>query len=151
MSKEATCEKLSIFPTRNCLTNVFIKPTDRTSILMFHICLIIFKVSKTLSYFLITGEIFSNKLLDREAQALYTIPVAATDNGGRMGFTTVHVSLTDQNDNIPQFLAQEYKVTVLSTLPVNGTVLQVNVPKLFKFTFGRRKHFRTFICYFDAI
>ena len=42
-----------------------------------------------------------------------------------MGFTTVHVSLTDQNDNIPQFLAQEFKITVLTTLPVNGTVMQV--------------------------
>ena len=75
--------------------------------------------------FFSAGEIFSNKVLDREKQAVFIIPVAATDNGGRMGFTSVHVSLTDQNDNIPQFLAQEYKVTVLSTQPLNSTVLQV--------------------------
>ena len=76
-------------------------------------------------FYLLPGEIFSNRVLDRERQSLYTVPVAATDNGGRMGFATVHISLIDLNDNVPQFLAQEYKVTILTTVPLNSTVLQV--------------------------
>ena len=76
-------------------------------------------------FLFVSGEIFSNQVLDREKQSLYTVPVAAADNGGRMGFATVHISLTDMNDNVPQFLAQEYKVTILTTTPVNSSVIQV--------------------------
>lgn len=75
--------------------------------------------------FPISGEVYSVQVLDREQQSVYNVPVAATDNGGRIVFTTVHISITDQNDNVPQFLAQEYKMTLLSLTPVNATILKV--------------------------
>lgn len=71
------------------------------------------------------GEIYSQQVLDREKESLYSVPVAAIDNGGRMTFTLVHISISDQNDNVPQFLAQEYKRTILDTTTVNSTVLKV--------------------------
>lgn len=74
---------------------------------------------------MLPGEVYSVQVLDREQQPVFNVPVAATDNGGRMVFTTVHISVTDQNDNVPQFLAQEYEVTVLNVSPVNSTVLKV--------------------------
>ncbi|XP_052280093.1 protocadherin Fat 1-like isoform X4 [Dreissena polymorpha] len=72
-----------------------------------------------------TGEMYSMQVLDREQRSVYSVPVAVTDNGGRMTFTTVHISVSDQNDNVPLFLAQEYKVTTLEGLPLNYTVLQI--------------------------
>lgn len=68
---------------------------------------------------------YSVQVIDREQQPVFNVPVAATDNGGRMVFTTVHISITDQNDHVPQFLAQEYELTVLNTMPLNSTVLKV--------------------------
>ena len=65
------------------------------------------------------------QVLDREQQSTFNVPVAATDNGGLMVFTTVHISVTDQNDNVPQFLAQEYEFTVLDITPLNNTILKV--------------------------
>lgn len=65
------------------------------------------------------------QVLDRELQSVFHVPIAATDNGGRMAFTKLHVSITDQNDNVPQFLAQEYKSTLLDTTAVNTTVMMV--------------------------
>ncbi|KAH3831084.1 hypothetical protein DPMN_104345 [Dreissena polymorpha] len=75
---------------------------------------------------LFSGEMYSMQVLDREQRSVYSVPVAVTDNGGRMTFTTVHISVSDQNDNVPQFLAQEYKVTALDGLPLNYTVLQAS-------------------------
>ena len=75
---------------------------------------------------LFSGEMYSMQVLDREQRSVYSVPVAVTDNGGRMTFTTVHISVSDQNDNVPQFLAQEYKITALDGLPLNYTVLQAS-------------------------
>ncbi|XP_061184166.1 protocadherin Fat 1-like isoform X2 [Saccostrea echinata] len=59
-----------------------------------------------------TGEIFAERLFDRELQSSYSITIAATDNGGRMGFTTVIIDITDVNDVAPEFLHTGYKVSV---------------------------------------
>ncbi|XP_052793607.1 protocadherin Fat 1-like isoform X3 [Mya arenaria] len=72
-----------------------------------------------------TGEMYSVQVLDRERQSVYSVPVAVSDNGGRMTFTTVHISIRDQNDNVPQFLAQEYKQTVLDSTPLNSTIMVI--------------------------
>ena len=63
-------------------------------------------------YDLFLGEIFAERLFDREVQSSYSLTVAATDNGGRMGYTTVLINITDVNDVSPVFLHTEYKVTV---------------------------------------
>ena len=77
-----------------------------------------------------TGEVFSMQVLDREQHSVFNLPIAATDNGGRMTYTTVHIAITDQNDNVPEFLAKEYKKTILHTTAVNTTVMVVSVDLL---------------------
>ncbi|XP_060561268.1 LOW QUALITY PROTEIN: protocadherin Fat 1-like [Ruditapes philippinarum] len=72
-----------------------------------------------------SGEIFSVQVFDREHQSVFNVPIAATDNGGRMAFTKLHVSITDQNDNVPQFLAQEYKSSLLDSTPINSTIMKI--------------------------
>ncbi|KAK3597674.1 hypothetical protein CHS0354_040047 [Potamilus streckersoni] len=73
-----------------------------------------------------SGEIFSRQVLDREEQSSYEIPVAVTDNGGRMSFTKVHVTITDLNDNAPMFLAQSYKTNIFPNTTINSAILQVS-------------------------
>ncbi len=73
-----------------------------------------------------TGELFTYKKLDREEQALYNVPVTATDGGGRSGYCIVRVNVADQGDNMPQFVMQDYKANVYSTAPVGSTVVHVS-------------------------
>lgn len=74
-----------------------------------------------------SGELFSNSLFDREDKDYFVVQVAATDNGGSMGFTTVEVRVTDINDNVPQFLVQEYNTVIMDSSPLNSSVLQVKI------------------------
>ena len=52
----------------------------------------------------------------REDKATYEIPIAATDTGGRSGFTKLVVEITDINDNHPKFELEEYKANVFANL-----------------------------------
>ncbi|XP_042145867.1 fat-like cadherin-related tumor suppressor homolog isoform X2 [Ixodes scapularis] len=72
-----------------------------------------------------TGEIFTTKPLDRESRHLYLIPVSATDGGGRLAFTMVRVTVTDVNDNEPQFAVSEYRVNIQVNTTVGTTILKV--------------------------
>ena len=72
------------------------------------------------------GELFTYKLLDREEQALYNVPVTATDGGGRTGYTVVKVNVADQGDNVPQFMMSDYKANVYSSAEIGTTVVQVS-------------------------
>lgn len=73
----------------------------------------------------ITGEIWTNKRLDREKQAMYELPVVATDGGGRSSWGTVHVTVSDVNDNAPVFQLSEYRISVYSNLTLNSVFLKV--------------------------
>ncbi|XP_067663318.1 protocadherin Fat 1-like isoform X2 [Haliotis asinina] len=72
-----------------------------------------------------SGEMFTKVELDREKQSLYVVPVAATDNGGQMGFCSVHVTVGDFNDCIPHFLVTNYQGNVFSNATIGQHVLQV--------------------------
>ncbi|XP_033742919.1 LOW QUALITY PROTEIN: protocadherin Fat 1-like [Pecten maximus] len=72
-----------------------------------------------------TGEIFTEHMFDREVEDTYLVPVAAIDNGGRMGFTMVEISITDKNDNIPAFTAQDYRAVEAYDAAINTTIIQV--------------------------
>lgn len=72
-----------------------------------------------------TGEIFTKLSLDREVQKLYEIPVAAVDSGGKLGFSSVRVWVSDMNDFIPKFILPEYKACIHSNLTVNSGFLKV--------------------------
>lgn len=57
---------------------------------------------------------------------MYEMLVVATDPGGRSGLAVVRVVVTDVNDNAPQFLLDEYKVCINSSLFINSFFLKVS-------------------------
>ncbi|XP_065110593.1 protocadherin Fat 1a isoform X2 [Paramisgurnus dabryanus] len=73
------------------------------------------------------GEIFTLESLDRENALEKVIPISliAKDGGGKVGFCTVNVILTDINDNAPQFRAADYRVNVASDVPRGTTILRI--------------------------
>ncbi|XP_057698824.1 protocadherin Fat 1a isoform X1 [Corythoichthys intestinalis] len=73
------------------------------------------------------GSVFTSEVLDRDGGGEKVIPVflEARDGGGKVGFCTVNVVLTDVNDNAPQFRAAEYKVTVASDAPRGTSVVKI--------------------------
>ena len=73
------------------------------------------------------GEVYTKLVLDREVQKLYEIPVVAVDAGGKSGFSSVRVWVTDVNDCVPKFLLPEYKASIPSNLSVNSGFLKVNI------------------------
>ncbi|XP_040031249.2 protocadherin Fat 2 isoform X1 [Gasterosteus aculeatus] len=75
----------------------------------------------------IDGQIVSTQPLDREnpAQRVIAIKVMAKDGGGRVAFCTVKIILTDENDNVPQFKALEYQVSIQSTVNKGSPVIQI--------------------------
>ncbi|MGH0159302.1 UNVERIFIED_CONTAM: hypothetical protein FKN15_036965 [Acipenser sinensis] len=73
------------------------------------------------------GQIFSLEKLDREnsVEKVITIGLMAKDGGGKVGFCSINVILTDDNDNTPQFRAAEYKVNVASDAPRGTSVIKI--------------------------
>lgn len=73
------------------------------------------------------GQIFTLESLDRENPLERVIPISlmAKDGGGKVGFCTINVILTDINDNTPQFRAAEYRVNVASDVPRGTTVVKI--------------------------
>lgn len=73
------------------------------------------------------GEIFTLEMLDRENTIEKVIPISliAKDGGGKVGFCTVNVILTDVNDNAPQFRAVEYKATIASDVAKGTSVVKI--------------------------
>ncbi|KAK7929499.1 hypothetical protein WMY93_005894 [Mugilogobius chulae] len=73
------------------------------------------------------GEIYTLEVLDRENTIEKVIPIflEAKDGGGKVGFSTVNVILTDVNDNLPQFRAAEYKATIASDAPRGTSVVKI--------------------------
>ncbi|KAK3099997.1 hypothetical protein FSP39_013258 [Pinctada imbricata] len=72
-----------------------------------------------------TGEVYAAQSFDREEQGQYSVTVAVTDNGGRMGFTILNVDITDINDNVPQFSMREYKANVAANATVGNKIIQI--------------------------
>lgn len=73
------------------------------------------------------GQIVTTQPLDREnpAQRVIAIKVMAKDGGGRVAFCTVRIILTDENDNIPQFTAAQYQVSIQSNVNKGSPVIQI--------------------------
>ncbi|XP_040201060.1 protocadherin Fat 2 [Rana temporaria] len=73
------------------------------------------------------GHIATLRKLDREnaTERLIAIKVMAKDGGGRAAFCTVKIILTDENDNPPLFIANEYNLSVRSNLGKGNTIIQV--------------------------
>ncbi|KAG8509268.1 Protocadherin Fat 2 [Galemys pyrenaicus] len=73
------------------------------------------------------GRVATRQQLDREnaTERVIAIKVAAQDGGGRVGFCTVNIILTDENDNRPQFRAAEYTVSVPADAAKDSPVIRV--------------------------
>lgn len=73
------------------------------------------------------GQIVTTQPLDREnrTQRIVAVKVMAKDGGGKVAFCTVRIILTDENDNVPQFSASEYQVSIQSTVSKGSPVLQI--------------------------
>lgn len=72
------------------------------------------------------GEIWTKRRLDKEKQATYELPVLAADGSGKSDWTTVHLTVEDNNDNTPIFQLSEYKISVYSNITVNSIFLKVS-------------------------
>lgn len=72
-----------------------------------------------------TGMIYSRLAFDREnsSHAFTSVPIQATDGGGRFGFCTVEVRILDENDNQPKFELPQYEVTIQRSKPVGTPIL----------------------------
>lgn len=70
--------------------------------------------------------------LDRENTDHYNIEVIAVDGGTppRTGILPVNISVTDVNDNFPQFSHKAYNASVEEDIPVNSTILHVTANDL---------------------
>ncbi|XP_078601386.1 protocadherin Fat 1-like isoform X2 [Branchiostoma floridae x Branchiostoma japonicum] len=75
-----------------------------------------------------TGQIYSKMALDREDenQRMIIVPVVASDQGGRVSFCNVTVTLTDKNDNTPQFELASYQANIPTDAEEGAEVIQVN-------------------------
>ncbi|KAM4594935.1 protocadherin Fat 1a isoform 6-T10 [Fundulus diaphanus] len=59
-----------------------------------------------------TGELKTLQPLDREEQDEHRFRVRALDGGGRYCEAEIHITVEDVNDNLPQFSAESYSITV---------------------------------------
>ncbi|XP_071125252.1 protocadherin Fat 1-like isoform X4 [Mytilus edulis] len=87
-----------------------------------------------------TGEIFSEFDFDREKRDFYQIPIAVTDNAGRIGFSMVEVTIRDLNDNPPRFLRNEYKLVVSPGAVVNSSFAKIEAVDMDKGPGGRVRY-----------
>lgn len=71
------------------------------------------------------GRITTRKRLDREEQKVYELPIMATDGGGKSGFFTVRVRVTDENDNAPKFVLKEYKASIYFNHSLTVPIIRV--------------------------
>ncbi|XP_062865096.1 protocadherin Fat 1a [Trichomycterus rosablanca] len=73
------------------------------------------------------GKIFTLESLDREnaLEKVISISLIVKDGGGKVGFCTINVILTDVNDNSPQFKGAEYKVNIASDVSRGTTVVKI--------------------------
>ena len=64
---------------------------------------------------MLVGELKLNAMLDRERQATYNLTVKAIDTGSppNNANQTIHITVTDVNDNPPVFVQKSYTAHVL--------------------------------------
>lgn len=65
--------------------------------------------------------------LDRETESQYRLRLVAVDGGepARSGSVDIIITVTDSNDNRPEFTSAEYQATVAEDAPVGTVVVQV--------------------------
>ena len=74
-----------------------------------------------------TGQLSLISALDREEFGTYTFTIVASDGETppRQGYSSVQISITDVNDNIPMFLLSVYSVTIPEATLPNTVIVTV--------------------------
>lgn len=72
-----------------------------------------------------SGQIALNRALDRETISRYILTITARDAGSPTlsATATVTIDVLDENDNAPEFMHSETKITVLETLAVGSELV----------------------------
>lgn len=63
--------------------------------------------------------------IDYERRRFYNLNVTAYDASGAYDVMAVHIVVTDDNDNVPQFRGKNYAVAVREDSPLTTTIAQV--------------------------
>nr|CAG4640600.1 EOG090X0007 [Eulimnadia texana] len=73
----------------------------------------------------VSGQIVLNKQVDRETVPRYVLTVAARDAGSPSLSTTatVIVDILDENDNAPEFMHSETKISIIETTPIGSELV----------------------------
>lgn len=77
----------------------------------------------------LSGEVFTNLILDHEIRSFYKLRIEATDNGENRRLsttTTLNIYVLDVNDNAPLFMQNNYTLWVLENVPVGSVVSRLN-------------------------
>ena len=84
-----------------------------------------------------TGRITTLQTLDREQRHEFEIVVRARDQGtpAQTSTATVHLNVSDVNDNAPVFYPVHYYVRVAETEPTHTSVIQVTFAYDFRLNF----------------
>uniref|UniRef100_A0A673G0U8 Cadherin EGF LAG seven-pass G-type receptor 3-like n=1 Tax=Sinocyclocheilus rhinocerous TaxID=307959 RepID=A0A673G0U8_9TELE len=77
-----------------------------------------------------SGLITTRGIVDREANERYTLLVEASDQGREPGprsaTVSVHITVLDENDNVPQFSQKRYVVAVREDVRPHSEILRVS-------------------------
>ncbi len=77
-----------------------------------------------------SGLIITRGIVDREANERYTLLVEASDQGREPGprsaTVSVHITVLDENDNVPQFSQKRYVVAVREDIRPHSEILRVS-------------------------
>ncbi|KAA0714533.1 Cadherin EGF LAG seven-pass G-type receptor 3 [Triplophysa tibetana] len=83
-----------------------------------------------------SGLITTRGIIDREANERYTLLVEASDQGREPGprsaTVSVHITVLDENDNVPQFSQKRYVVAVREDVRPHSEILRVTASDLDK-------------------
>ncbi|MCL4120197.1 UNVERIFIED_CONTAM: hypothetical protein GTU68_016617 [Idotea baltica] len=75
----------------------------------------------------VTGQVTLSHLLDRETISTYHLEIVASDLGypkALSATTTLTIDVLDENDNVPQFILEDYEISVLENTEVNTILYQ---------------------------
>ena len=72
-----------------------------------------------------SGELKTNRVINREEVASFSLTIEARDGGGRRRVAQLEITITDVNDNPPIFVNAPYQVQVREDVAVLFDVLQV--------------------------
>lgn len=100
---------------------------------------------------MIAGRVFTQQILDREQFTTLEVPVLVTDGGARSHFSTVLLTVSDVNDNKPEFHFGEYHTCIPGNLSVDSVFLKVTLGNLSLSSWNGLKGFSCYLSFLLAL